>query len=107
MMDAELERPPVTGGASIYPFAWNVLLAARHEGFAGTITTLAIAHRLAISATLAALEGVPHRRVTYELTSDEVSIALSRVENDRIDATVMSGTVNILLQPLLLLTVTV
>ena len=28
----------------------------------------------------------------YELTSDEVTVALSRVEHDRIDATVMSGT---------------
>src|SRR5258705_6466709 len=42
-MDSELERVGVISGASIYPFAWNILLAARHEGFAGTITTLAVA----------------------------------------------------------------
>jgi nitroreductase len=30
-------------GASIYPFAWNILLAARNEGFAGTITTMPVA----------------------------------------------------------------
>ena len=36
------KRVGVISGASIYPFAWNILLAARHEGFAGTITTLAV-----------------------------------------------------------------
>jgi nitroreductase len=42
-MDQHLERVGVISGASIYPFAWNILLAARHEGFGGTITTLAAA----------------------------------------------------------------
>jgi len=41
--DQELDRVGVISGASIYPFAWNILLAARHEGFGGTITTLAVA----------------------------------------------------------------
>jgi nitroreductase len=41
-MDQDLERVGVISGASIYPFAWNILLAARHEGFGGTITTLAV-----------------------------------------------------------------
>jgi len=41
--DQELKRVGVISGASIYPFAWNILMAARHEGFAGTITTLAVA----------------------------------------------------------------
>jgi nitroreductase len=41
--DQELSRIGVISGASIYPFAWNILLAAREEGFAGTITTLAVA----------------------------------------------------------------
>lgn len=41
--DQYLQRVGVISGASIYPFAWNILLAARHEGFGGTITTLAVA----------------------------------------------------------------
>jgi nitroreductase len=41
--DQDLDRVGVVPGASIYPFAWNILLAARHEGFGGTITTLAVA----------------------------------------------------------------
>jgi hypothetical protein len=36
MMDAELERPPVTGGASIYPFCWNLMLSARATGWAAS-----------------------------------------------------------------------
>jgi nitroreductase len=42
----------VISGASIYPFAWNILLAARHEGYAGTITTLAAAQEPAVQALL-------------------------------------------------------
>ena len=41
-MDQYLNRVGVVSGASIYPFVWNILLAARHEGYSGTITTLAI-----------------------------------------------------------------
>jgi nitroreductase len=41
--DRDLGRVGVVSGASIYPFAWNILLAARQEGFGGTITTLAVA----------------------------------------------------------------
>lgn len=41
MMDKDLERTPITGGASVYPFCWNVLLAARSEGLGGVITTFA------------------------------------------------------------------
>ena len=42
-MDQLLDRVGVISGASIYPFAWNILMAARHEGYGGTITTLAVA----------------------------------------------------------------
>lgn len=41
--DQYLDRVGVISGASIYPFIWNILLAARHEGYGGTITTLAVA----------------------------------------------------------------
>jgi nitroreductase len=53
--DQNLDRVGVISGASIYPFAWNILLAARHEGFAGTITTLAVAEEPRIQALL----GIP------------------------------------------------
>jgi nitroreductase len=51
-IDQDLKRVGVISGASIYPFAWNVLMGARHEGFAGTITTLATAQEPAIQAML-------------------------------------------------------
>lgn len=38
-MDHELDRVGVISGASIYPFVWNILLAARNEGLGGTLTT--------------------------------------------------------------------
>lgn len=53
--DQLLERVGVVGGASIYPFVWNILLAARQEGFAGTITTLAVAQEPKIQQLL----GIP------------------------------------------------
>jgi nitroreductase len=51
-IDQDLERVGIISGASIYPFVWNILLAARHEGFAGTITTLATAREADIQALL-------------------------------------------------------
>lgn len=37
--DSELDRVGVISGASIYPFVWNILLAARNEGLGGVLTT--------------------------------------------------------------------
>ena len=54
-IDQYLPRVGVVSGASIYPFAWNILLAARQEGFGGTITTLAVAEEPAIRELL----GIP------------------------------------------------
>lgn len=39
MMDRDLERPPITGGASVYPFVYSLLLAARARGLGGVMTT--------------------------------------------------------------------
>jgi nitroreductase len=42
-IDQDLDRVGVASGASVYPLVWNILLAARSEGYGGTITTMAIA----------------------------------------------------------------
>jgi nitroreductase len=42
-LDQELDRIGIAGGASVYPLVWNILLAARNEGYGGTFTTMAIA----------------------------------------------------------------
>ncbi len=40
IMDGNVtDRPPVVGGASIYPFCWSILLAARAHGLGGVMTT--------------------------------------------------------------------
>jgi nitroreductase len=40
LMDRDLgTRPPLSGGASIYPFVWSLLLAARDRGLGGVLTT--------------------------------------------------------------------
>ena len=51
-IDQDVKRVGVVSGASIYPFAWNILMGARHEGFGGTITTLAIAQEPKIQELL-------------------------------------------------------
>jgi nitroreductase len=51
-MDQYLDRVGVISGASIYPFVWNVLLAARQAGFGGTITTMAVAEEPQLQALL-------------------------------------------------------
>lgn len=41
-VDRDLERYSFAGGASVYPFVWNLLLAARAEGLGGVMTTMLI-----------------------------------------------------------------
>lgn len=73
--DQLLARVGVVGGASIYPFAWNILLAARHEGFGGTITTLAVAQEpkvqdlLGIPRHVAVAAVMPLGRPVKQLTA--------------------------------------
>jgi nitroreductase len=54
-MDQFLPRVGVISGASIYPFVWNILLSARQEGLAGTITTLPVAQEPKLQVLL----GIP------------------------------------------------
>ena len=54
-LDKELDRVGIVGGASVYPLVWNILLAARNEGFGGTITTMAVAEEPRMSELL----GIP------------------------------------------------
>lgn len=51
-MDKDLSRVGVVSGASIYPFVWNTLLAARQAGFGGTITTVPVADEPAVKELL-------------------------------------------------------
>lgn len=53
-VDRDLDRYTFAGGASIYPFAWNLLLAARSEGLGGVITTMPIRQEPAVLELLGA-----------------------------------------------------
>jgi nitroreductase len=53
-VDRDAPRYSFAGGASIYPFAWSILLAARNEGLGGVITTMAIREEDAVNALLGA-----------------------------------------------------
>lgn len=73
-MDQDLDRVGVISGASVYPMVWNILLAARNEGFGGTITTMAAAEEPAVQelfgvpATWALAAVVPLGKPVQELT---------------------------------------
>ena len=41
-VDRDLDRYTLVGGASIYPFAWSILLAAHGAGLGGVITTMVV-----------------------------------------------------------------
>jgi nitroreductase len=53
-MDRDAARYSFAGGASIYPFAWSILLAARDEGLGGVITTILIREEDQVKALLGA-----------------------------------------------------
>ncbi|MDQ1445628.1 MAG: hypothetical protein QOI20_2092 [Acidimicrobiaceae bacterium] len=81
--DRDLGRYTLIAGASIYPFAWSILLAARAEGLGGVMTTmharvepavrelLHIPDRLAVAAVLALGRPIhqPHRLRRGEVES--------------------------------------
>jgi nitroreductase len=53
--DKDLDRVGVISGASIYPFVWNILMAARAEGLGGVLTTYLAGREAAVQEVL----GVP------------------------------------------------
>jgi nitroreductase len=50
--DRDLGRYQIAGGASIYPFVWNVLLAARARGLGGVMTTIATRNEAGVREAL-------------------------------------------------------
>jgi len=54
-VDRDCGHYTMVGGASIYPFAWSILLAARTEGMAGVMTTMVVRDEPAVLDLL----GVP------------------------------------------------
>lgn len=54
-MDRDLDRYTFAGGASVYPFVWSILLAAREAGLGGVMTTILIRQEAKVRELL----GVP------------------------------------------------
>ena len=52
MVDQDLDRYSFAGGASIYPFCWNILLAARSRGIGGVMTTMSVVEEAAMRELL-------------------------------------------------------
>jgi nitroreductase len=57
VMDNGLDRQSVIGGASVYPFAHNILLAARDAGLAGVMTTVLARQEPAVNDLLGIPDG--------------------------------------------------
>jgi nitroreductase len=58
IVDAELDRPSIVGGASVYPFVQNILLGLRAEGLGGALTTLLTPAEIEVKRLLAIPDGV-------------------------------------------------
>jgi nitroreductase len=56
-VDRDLDRYTFAGAASVYPFVWSILLAAREEGLGGVITTMAIREEAGVLDALGAPAG--------------------------------------------------
>ncbi len=56
-VDRDADRYSLVGGASIYPFAWSILLAAHASGLGGVITTMLVREEHSVRRLLAVPEG--------------------------------------------------
>jgi nitroreductase len=56
--DAGLPRQSIVGGASVYPFVQNLLLAARAEGLGAALTTLLVPAEAEVKQLLGIPDGV-------------------------------------------------
>lgn len=96
-LDQELQRVGLAGGASVYPLVWSILLAARNEGYGGTITTMAIPREDAVRGLLGIPDGhavaavVPLGRPLRQLTKLRRRAVPEFVTQERYDGTAFAG----------------
>jgi len=64
-VDRDHGRYTFAGGASVYPFVWNLLLAAREEGLGGVMTTIHIREEEGVRKLLKAPDGVALASVVF------------------------------------------
>ena len=103
LMDGELERPTLTGGASIYPFCWSIMLSAHERGLGGVMTTflsrvepeagaeLGLPEHHALAATI--FLGVPEFHVTRLRRGDVTSFTtMDRFDGEPFAPPAFAGT---------------
>lgn len=96
-VDQDLSRAGLASGASVYPLVWNVLLAARDEGYGGTITTMAIAAEAHVRQLLgipdqhAVAAIVPLGKPVRQLTKLRRRAVAEFVTRDRFDGPAFDG----------------
>jgi nitroreductase len=96
-LDQELDRVGIASGASVYPLVWNILLAARNEGYGGTLTTMAIPQEeqirqlLGIPDTYAVTAIVPLGKPTRQLTRLRRQSVAEFVTRGRFDGPAFDG----------------
>jgi nitroreductase len=79
IVDKDLERPSIVGGASIYPFVQNVLLGLRHEGLGAAFTTLLAPAEPEVKQLLAIPNGIALAgHIAVGLRADDWPRRLSR-----------------------------
>jgi nitroreductase len=96
-LDQQLNRVGLAGGASVYPLVWSILLAARNEGYGGTITTMAIPREdevrqlLGIPDAHAVAAIVPLGKPPRQLTTLRRQAVAEFVTVERFDGTAFAG----------------
>ena len=95
--DQHLERIAVVPGASVYPLVWNVLLAARNEGYGGVPTTMVIAEEprakklLSVPEQYALAAFVPLGKPVREVTKLKRRSVDEFVTRERFDGAPFTG----------------
>jgi len=64
-VDRGFDHYTIVGGASVYPFVWSVLLAARAEGLAGVMTTMVVRREAEVRAEF----GIPDHMTVAALVA--------------------------------------
>lgn len=95
--DQDLDRIAVVPGASVYPFVWNVLLAARNEGYGGVLTTMIAAEEpraralLGVPDTFAVAALVPLGKPVRQVTKLRRRPVSEFVTSERFDGAPFGG----------------
>ena len=89
--DQDLDRIGLIAGASVYPFVWNILLAARNEGYGGVLTTAVVAEEprakqlLGIPENYAIAAVVPLGKPVHQLTKLKRNSVAEMATRERFD----------------------